>query len=169
MHGGKVEVYSVLGQGSEFVVRLPVMATPARQPPSTDEVALEPTGPSLRVLVVDDNVDAAETLALLLQESGHDVQIAFDGPTALDTAVDYRPDVVLLDIGLPGLDGLEVGKRLRQEPTLSGVVLIAMTGYGLESDRKRSREAGFDHHLAKPADFEKVQQILATVSERVTR
>lgn len=158
----------MLGQGSEFVVRLPMMTTPEPQPPSTDRETVDPTGLSLRVLVVDDNVDAAQTLALLLQESGHDVQIAFDGPTALEAALDYRPDVMLLDIGLPGLDGLEVAKRLRQEPDLSSVVLVAMTGYGLVSDRQRSHDAGFNHHLAKPADFEKVQQILATVSEQAT-
>ena len=118
--------------------------------------------------MVDDNVDAAQMLAMLLQESGHDVQIAFDGPTAVEAALGYRPDVVLLDIGLPGLDGLEVAKRLRQELTLSSVVLVAMTGYGLESDRQRSHAAGFNHHLAKPTDFEKVQQILATVWAQAT-
>ena len=168
MHGGTVEVYSALGQGSEFVVRLPVMLTPAPQPPSPPEETAEPTGPSLRVLVVDDNVDAAQSLAMLLKESGHDVRTAHDGPTALEAALDYRPNVVLLDIGLPGLDGFEVAKRLRQQPVLQSVVLVAMTGYGQESDRQRSQEAGFDHHLVKPADFGKVQQILATVSEKAT-
>ena len=120
------------------------------------------------MLVVDDNVDTATSLAMLLTESGHDVRTAHDGPTALEAALDYRPDVVLLDIGLPGLDGFEVAKRIRQQPTLQNVVLVAMTGYGQESDRQRSQEAGFDHHLVKPADFEKVQQILATVSKKAT-
>ena len=117
------------------------------------------------MLVVDDNVDAAETLALLLEASGHDVRTAYDGPTAVEAALDYRPNVVLLDIGLPGLDGFEVAKRLRQQPALESVVLVAMTGYGQESDRQRSQDAGFDHHLVKPASFGKVQQILATVSD----
>ena len=165
MHLGKVEVYSVLGHGSEFVVRLPLVSIPAPQPPSTPEESAEPTGPTLRVLVVDDHLDTAQTLAMLLKTSGHDVRTAHTGPTALEAALDYRPNVVLLDIGLPGLNGYEVAKWIRQQPVLHNIVLIAMTGYGQESDRQRSQEAGFDHHLAKPADFGKVQQILATVSK----
>ncbi len=101
MHGGKVAAYSALGQGSEFVVRLPVVLTDQPQPPSPPTEKAEPTGPSLRVLVVDDNVDTAESLAMLLRRSGHDVRTAHDGPTALEAALDYRPNVVLLDIGLP--------------------------------------------------------------------
>ena len=160
--------HSALGQGSEFVVRLPMVLTADTAAAIDSHETAEPTGPSLRVLVVDDNVDTAETLAMLLEESGHDVRTAHDGPTALEAALDYRPDVVLLDIGLPGLDGYEVAKRMRQQPVLKNVVLVAMTGYGQESDRQRSQEAGFDHHLVKPAEFGKVQQILATVSEKAT-
>jgi signal transduction histidine kinase/CheY-like chemotaxis protein len=166
MHQGRVEAYSALGQGSEFVVRLPVLLTPALSspaPPSTPKETAEPTGPSLRVLVVDDNVDAAESLAMLLQLSRHQVCTAHDGPTALEAAFDFRPNVVLLDIGLPRMDGYEVAKKMRQQPVLKNVMLVAMTGYGQESDRQRSQEAGFDHHLVKPADFGKLQQILATV------
>jgi CheY-like chemotaxis protein len=118
----------------------------------------------LRLLVVDDNVDAAEMLELLLTKSGHEVRIAHDGPAALVAAPEFRPHVVLLDIGLPEIDGYEVAKRIRQQPALANVVLVALTGYGQESIRQRSQEAGFDHHLVKPADFQKVQQILATVS-----
>jgi CheY-like chemotaxis protein/two-component sensor histidine kinase len=165
MHGGTVAASSVVGQGSEFVVRLPMVLAPEPRPPSPPTEKAKSTGPSLRVLVVDDNVDTATTLALLLRESGHDVRTAPDGPTALEAALDYRPDVALLDIGLPGLDGFEVAKRMRQQSIFQKVVLVAMTGYGKESDRQRSQEAGFDHHLVKPADFGKVQQILATVSE----
>jgi CheY-like chemotaxis protein len=99
-----------------------------------------------------------------VKESGHDVRTAFDGPTVLEAALDYRPNVVLLDIGLPGLNGFEVAKQLRQQPGLQNAVLVAMTGYGQESDRRRSQEAGFDHHLVKPGDLGKVLQILATVS-----
>lgn len=160
MHGGKVAASSVFGQGSEFVVRLPVRPAKA-QPPSPPTEGAKPTGPSLRLLVVDDNVDAAESLAMLVQASGHDVRTAHDGPAALETAHDYRPDVVLLDIGLPKMDGYEVAKKMRQQPFLTNVVLVAMTGYGQESDRQRSQEAGFDHHLVKPANFKKVQEILA--------
>jgi CheY-like chemotaxis protein len=115
---------------------------------------------------VDDSVDTAESLAMLLQECGHEVRIAHDGPTAIEMAVDCRPEIVLLDIGLPGFDGFEVAKRVRQEPSLDHMVLVAMTGYGQESDRQRSHDAGFDHHLSKPADFGKVQQILATISAK---
>ena len=165
MHGGTVTASSALGQGSEFVVRLPVVPPPESQPSSPPTEKAMPTVPSLRVLVVDDNVDTVTTLAMLVQESGHDVRTAFDGSSVLEAALDYRPNVVLLDIGLPGLNGFEVAKQLRQQPTLKNVVLVAMTGYGQESDRKRSKEAGFDHHLVKPGDFGKVLQILATVAE----
>jgi signal transduction histidine kinase/ActR/RegA family two-component response regulator len=169
MHGGTVTVSSDLGQGSEFVVRLPVVPPPEPQPSLPPTEKAKPTGSSLRVLVVDDNVDTVTTLAMLVQESGHEVRTAYDGMSVLEAALDYRPNLVLLDIGLPGLNGFEVAKRLRQQPTLKDVVLVAMTGYGQESDRKRSREAGFDHHLVKPGDFGKILQILATVSELPTR
>jgi PAS domain S-box-containing protein len=165
MHGGTVAASSALGQGSEFVVRLPVVPAPEPQPSLHSTGKAQPTGPSLRVLVVDDNVDTVTTISMLVQESGHKVRTAYDGTSVIEAALDYRPNVVLLDIGLPGLNGLEVAKRLRQQPTLKNIVLVAMTGYGQESDRKRSRDAGFDHHLVKPGDFGKVLQILATVSE----
>lgn len=165
MHGGRVEVSSVLGQGSEFVVRLPMIVAGAMPQPSTGDDSSKPPVVGLRVMVVDDNIDAADTLGLLLTESGHDVRINYDGPTALQAALDYRPNVMLLDIGLPGLDGFEVAKRLRQVPVLRNVVLVAMTGYGQDSDRLRSKDAGFDHHLVKPTDFKRLQEILATVSK----
>ena len=165
MHGGTVGASSVLGQGSEFVVRLPVVSPPQSQaspcPAETDQAS----GPSLRVMVVDDNVDTVSTLAMLVKESGHDVQTAFDGSAVVEAVLDYRPHLVLLDIGLPGLNGLEVAKKLRQQPALQNVVLVAMTGYGQEGDRQRSYEAGFDHHLVKPGDFGKLLQIMATISE----
>ena len=118
----------------------------------------------LRVLVVDDNVDAAQTLGMLMRATGHDVRTAHDGPTALEAALDYQPGVVILDIGLPGLNGYEVAKRIRKNPVLKNVVLVALTGYGQESDRETSLQAGFNHHLVKPARFEQLQQILATIS-----
>jgi CheY-like chemotaxis protein len=165
MHGGTVAASSVLGQGSEFVVRLPVVPPPLPEPslPATEKA--QPPRPCLRVLVVDDNVDTVTTLAMLVQESGHDVRTAYDGSSVLEAALDYRPNVVLLDIGLPGLNGFEVAKRIRQQPALQNTVLVAMTGYGQDSDRKRSHEAGFDHHLVKPGDFGTVLQLLATASE----
>ena len=104
-------------------------------------------------------------MADLLRALGHNVRTAHDGHKGLEAAFDFRPDVMLLDIGLPGLDGYEVAKRLRQQPVFRSLVLAAMTGYGQESDRDKSKSAGFDHHLVKPAEFEKVQRILATVSK----
>ncbi|HKI38309.1 MAG TPA: PAS domain S-box protein [Gemmataceae bacterium] len=169
MHRGTVMAYSALGQGSEFVVRLPMVVSPAAQPPLPPKETAEPTGPSLRVLVVEDNVDAAQSLAMLLQVSGHQVRMAHTGPTALEAALDYRPNVVLLDISLPEMDGYEVAKRIRQQPVLHNVVLVAMTGYGRDADRQRSQEVGFNAHLVKPVDFDKVQEILATVSELPAR
>ena len=163
MHDGRVEVSSVLGEGTEFVVYLPVMLNPGTQPPSQLEVTAEPISPSLRVLVVDDNVDAADSLGLLLKAAGHDARMAYDGVSAVKVALEFRPHVVLLDIGLPRLDGYEVAKRLRQDASSVDVVMVAMTGYGQATDKLRSQDAGFNHHLVKPADFGEVQQILATV------
>jgi CheY-like chemotaxis protein len=170
MHGGTIAVSSTLGQGSEFVVSL-IVCPPGRisgttQPPAT-EIA-KPTESALRVLVVDDNLDAANALKMLVEEAGHLVWMAYTGPTALAAALDYRPDVMLLDIGLPELDGFEVAKRIRQEPLLRDIVLVAVTGYRQAADRQRVLEAGFDHYLVKPADFEKVRKILAEVTEKAT-
>ena len=164
MHGGTVTASSALGEGSVFVVRLPVVVPPHPRASSPPTETSESTGPSLRVLVVDDNVDTVTTLALLVTESGHDVRTAYDGTTVVETALDYRPNVVLLDIGLPGRNGFEVAKQIRQQPALQNAVLVAMTGYGGESDLQRSFAAGFDHHLVKPGDFGKLLQILATLS-----
>ncbi len=163
LHGGRVEVSSVLGQGSEFVVRLPVMQT-ALSPglPAPIELLVTPAK-FCRVLVVDDNVDSAQSLAMLLQMAGHDVHMAYDGPSALQEALRVRPDVMLLDIGLPGLNGHEVAKRIREHATLRNIGLIAMTGYGQADDRQSSRDAGFNHHLVKPADFAELQKILAII------
>jgi CheY-like chemotaxis protein len=105
---------------------------------------------SARILVVDDNVDLARGLARLLQIHGHDVQIAYDGPSGLNKARESKPEVVLLDIGLPGMDGYQVAAHLRREETVKDVTLIAISGYGQEEDRRRAMEAGFDHHLVKP-------------------
>ena len=112
-------------------------------------------------MIVDDNVDSAESMSLLLGLSGHEVQAAHDGREALRVAPEFRPDVILLDIGLPGLSGYEVARRLRQEPALQGVLLAAMTGYSQDEDRQRSREAGFDEHLVKPVDFGTLEALLA--------
>ena len=165
LHGGTVEVFSVLGQGSEFVVRLPVVvgSSPVAAPLFMEPV--QQRRKSCRVLVVDDNVDAAQTVAMLLDMSGHESRMAHDGPGGLEAVLAWQPDVVLLDIGLPGLNGFEVARLIRQQPLHKNVVLVALTGYGLEADRQRSREAGFDHHLVKPADFDEIEKILASLSQ----
>lgn len=163
LHGGTVEAHSAgLGQGSEFIVRLPALSptTESIAPLETDQLAL----PS-RVLVVDDNIDAADMLVMVLQTLGHEVQVAYSGQTALEMAVQYQPDFVLLDIGLPKMDGYEVARHLRQQPQTKDVWLIAMTGYGQDSDRQRTQEAGFDHHLVKPVERRKLQNLLATLAK----
>jgi two-component system CheB/CheR fusion protein len=106
--------------------------------------------PKRRLLVVDDNKDAAESMSMLLEMWGHEVAFAYDGPSAIETAEQWQPEAVFLDIGLPGMDGYEVAERLRELPQAKGAVLIAITGYGQEDDRRRSRRAGIDHHLVKP-------------------
>src|SRR5207249_1563474 len=121
--------------------------------------------PPRRILVVDDTVDAAESLAKLLELTGHDVRTARDGPAALEAARIYRPEVVLLDIGLPGMDGYEVARRLRKQPATEHVRLVALTGYGQAEDRRRSREAGFDHHLVKPVDPAALEGLLTSLGE----
>jgi signal transduction histidine kinase/DNA-binding response OmpR family regulator len=164
MHGGSVAASSEgLDRGSEFVVRLPAMpaAPPVREASPAPEVSSAARG--AKVLIVDDNVDAAESLAELLGLWGHDVCTAHNGAAALQSAARCTPEVVLLDIGLPGMDGYEVARQLRQQASLSATRLIALTGYGQDEDRCRSEEAGFCFHLTKPVDPEKLQQLLATL------
>jgi len=114
---------------------------------------------------VDDNVDAADTLAMLLQASGHEVRMAYDGPGAVQAALEFLPDMMVIDIGLPGFSGLEVARRIRKLAGLERTVLVAMTGYGQATDRAHSLEAGFDHHLVKPANFSQLQTILGELAQ----
>ncbi|HLU07168.1 MAG TPA: PAS domain S-box protein [Woeseiaceae bacterium] len=169
MHGGSVRAMSDgPGTGSEFIVRLPAAASSAPSKEAPQDAADKSDGThehALRVLVVDDNRDSADLQATLLQHNGHSVRTAYDGTDALEVAAKFRPDVILLDIGLPEIDGYEVAYRVRQQPDLDGVVLVAMTGYGQPEDRQRSQAVGFDHHLVKPAEFADLQSILASVQE----
>jgi PAS domain S-box-containing protein len=184
LHGGSVSIHSEgVGRGTEVTVHLPASSEDRASRPSYPE-ALEatdkekegaaraaaraeatlPAKESQRVLVVDDNVDSAESLSELLSLWGYSVNVAHDGPSGIRMALTERPDVVLLDIGLPVIDGYEVARRLRQEAALSGVRIAALTGYGQAADRRRSKEAGFDEHLVKPVDPDKLRALLQTGS-----
>ena len=161
MHDGVVTARSAgLGQGSQFEVRLPIRQAGSLKAPSPQPIVPEKI-PSRRILVVDDNVDAADSLAMLLRVIGHDVRTAHDGPAALEAARASRPEVVLLDIGLPYMSGLDVARHLRQDFPAHDIVLVALTGYGQDEDRRRSEEAGFNGHLVKPVDFDALQSLIA--------
>jgi CheY-like chemotaxis protein len=151
LHDGTVEARSAgVGQGSEFVVRLPLPSPPPlplrRDPPGLRPAVTVPR----RILVVDDNQDSAESLAMLLRLTGHEVHIAQDGLEAIEAAATLQPHVILLDIGLPRLNGYEAARRIREQQGHQGLTLVALTGWGQQEDRRRSQEAGFDAHLIKP-------------------
>jgi PAS domain S-box-containing protein len=167
LHGGSVTAVSPgLGEGSTFTVRLPLAQAPAAGAtaagPATGSDA---NGRGLRVLVVDDNADAAESLAALLELGGHSTRVANGGDEAVRAAHEFRPEIVFLDIGMPGKDGYEVARELRDSPETREAVLVALTGWGAQDDRARSRKAGFDHHLTKPAGLAAVDGLLAQMAE----
>ena len=158
MHGGTVEARSDgPGLGSEFIVKLPVIVNAAVA--SGEARPVEPL-PARRILIVDDSRDGGESLAMLLRVLGAEVALAHSGRTALECVESFKPDVVLLDIGMPGMDGYEVARRIRSNPSNRHISLIALTGWGQDEDRKRSVAAGFNHHLVKPADIEQLRQLL---------
>jgi PAS domain S-box-containing protein len=158
MHGGRVRAASDgVGRGATFEIRLPALEAddrPAAEVP-------RPTQAPSRILVVDDNQDAADSLAMMLALDGHEVRQTYAGAPALACLREFRPDVILLDIGLPGMDGYEVARRIREEPDGANIRLIALTGYGQESDKSRTRAAGFDEHLVKPVELRNLHQALA--------
>jgi signal transduction histidine kinase/FixJ family two-component response regulator len=162
LHGGRVEAASAgIGRGSTFTIHLPRCTDlPAVQPGAAARDASAPPAAGRRILIVDDDADVADSTALLLSRSGHEVRTVYDGATALEAAATYRPEIVLLDIGMPGMDGHEVARRLRAQPAFQGTLLVALTGWGQEQDRRRSREAGFDHHLVKPVDPDVLEAVV---------
>ena len=174
MHGGSVAARSEgLGKGSEFLIRLPLFireqvesGQPLQQLSALEQSMTNAEGPARtqrRILVADDNNDALESLATLLQLSGHEVYTAANGAVALEAAEQHRPEVALLDIGMPKLDGYEVARRIRAQPWGQRITLVALTGWGQDSDRRRSQEAGFDSHLVKPLDLDKLTELLAAL------
>ena len=170
MHGGSVEARSEgPGLGSEFIIRLPTAASPAEQPsPARPPLQTTPTT-RRRILVVDDNNDAATSLAMILKMLGNEVQIANDGQSGVDAASAFRPDIVLLDIGMPKLNGYDAARSIRTQPWGKSITLVALTGWGQEEDRRRSKEAGFDFHIVKPVEPAALQNILASENAKQSR
>jgi PAS domain S-box-containing protein len=164
LHGGSVEAHSAgLGRGSEFVVRLPAVAQARQGDEAARGAGAAPAGPPVprrRILVVDDNRDAAASLAVLLRLEGHEAEVAHDGTAALEAVRRQRPDVAFLDLAMPGMDGYELCRRLRADPALTPALLVALTGWGQEADRRRSEEAGFDRHLVKPVEPQSLRRLL---------
>jgi DNA-binding response OmpR family regulator len=149
-------------------VHLPIARDAAgeRLPSSCGKESVPPRPRGHRILVVDDNQDAANSLAMLLRMKGHDVRTAYDGLEAIDAALSHKPEIVLLDVGLPRLNGFDVARRLRESEDLRTVILVALTGWGHDEDRRRSKEAGFDHHMVKPADPAALDRVLESLSSR---
>jgi CheY-like chemotaxis protein len=167
LHGGCIEARSEgAGLGSEFTVRLPTAAAPAHATrPSADEHDTPPVS-GCKILIADDNPDIAESFEIMLQTLGYEVQTATNGAEALEKAEQFRPTAIVLDIGMPELDGYQAAKHIREQPWGKDVILIAVTGWGQESDRRKSKEAGFDAHLVKPIDATAIVACVEPVRQR---
>jgi two-component system, sensor histidine kinase len=164
LHGGVVSAESGgVGQGSTFTVRLPALAADGSDRGEAPAAASQASRRALKVLVVDDNRDVADALAALLEEGGHEIRIAYDGPAGLRTAAELAPDVVFCDVGMPGMNGREVARRLRSAPDVRSPLLVAVTGWGTEEDKRLCEEAGFDFHCTKPVSAEQLESVLALV------
>jgi CheY-like chemotaxis protein len=162
MHGGRVEARSEgLGKGAEFVVRLPAVVGSAGPKAASGKDGPAAPQSSLRILIVDDNRDSTDSLVMLLRLMGNDTRTAYDGQQGVDVAGEFRPDVIMLDIDLPKLNGYEACQCIREQSWGKNAVLIAVTGWGQEEDRRLSREAGFDYHMVKPVDPQELMKLLA--------
>ena len=167
MHGGSVIAQSTGAErGSTFTIRLPAAVAPSRQAHADAPDTQAPAPVGRRILVVDDNEDGADLLAMMLSLSGHQTRTAYSGLEALATARDFRPEVVFLDIGMPGMNGYEVARQVRASPELNQAMLVALTGWGSEEDRRRSRDAGFDIHLTKPVEPGAIDDVMARFEEK---
>ena len=177
LHGGQIHAFSAgAGQGSEFVVRLPLtrFAQTGQQAGPGEAAVAAPlvapgTGPALRLLLVDDSVDAATLLSMVLEADGYDVRIAHEATQALEAAAQFKPEVVLLDLGLPGMDGFQLAQEMRKLDSTAGALLVAVTGYGQAADRQRSHDAGFDYHLVKPVAVEEIHRVIERRFPKVSR
>jgi signal transduction histidine kinase/ActR/RegA family two-component response regulator len=162
MHDGSIEALSNgPNEGSEFVVRLPILIQPPHEPPPSCNGPRATALSECRILVVDDNKDSADSMGMLLRLKGNDIRTAHDGLEAVEVAATFQPELVLLDIGLPKLNGYEVARRIRHQPWARDVILVALTGWGQDEDRRRSQEAGFNFHIVKPADLGALERLLA--------
>ncbi|NML98003.1 hybrid sensor histidine kinase/response regulator [Paraburkholderia sp. RP-4-7] len=165
LHGGRIEAFSAgPGQGSEFIVCLPLTRLSQTDRPVVTAPVTVPqgAGPALRLLLVDDSVDGAAAMSLLLESDGYDVRVAHEAGHALEIAAQFKPEIVLLDLGLPGMDGFQLAQEMRKRAATTNALLIAVTGYGQAADRQRTHEAGFDHHLVKPVSSEEIQRVIAS-------
>jgi len=165
LHDGQIHAYSAgAGRGSEFTIRLPLEQVAV--PLAEDTMASAAAGVSRRVLIADDNRDAAESLAMLIESMGHQTRVVHDGAEAVRAAESFRPELAILDIGMPRLNGYEAARHLSKAPWFDGTLLVALTGWGQESDRRRALQAGFDDHLVKPASIDALEGLFVRLTER---